>query len=108
MWFSEIISYMAARLKLNLHLAMSNFTWATVNNSIKSPWGVHFAAHKLKKKEAALHLVVYSREASWDSTSSKNDLSQSLPKLHDADLRGTKSWWADKQHACSLVYGRFY
>lgn len=51
MWFSETISYMAARLKLNLHLASSNFTWATVNNSIKSPWGVHFAAHKLKRRQ---------------------------------------------------------
>ena len=66
MWFSEIISYMAARLKLNLHLAMSNFTWATVNNSIKSPWGVHFAAHKLKKVEAftrgAFHDGLYADE----------------------------------------------
>lgn len=50
-WFSETISYMAARLKLNLHLASFNFTWATVNNSIKSPWGVRFATHKLKRRQ---------------------------------------------------------
>ena len=51
MWFSETISYMAARLKLNLHLASFNFTWATVNNSIKSPRGVRFAPHKFKRRQ---------------------------------------------------------
>ena len=51
MWFSETISYMAARLKLNLHLASFNFTWTTVNNSIKSPRGVRFAPHKFKRRQ---------------------------------------------------------
>ena len=51
MWFSETISYMAARLKLNLHIASFNFTWTTENNSIKSPWGVRFAPHKLKRRQ---------------------------------------------------------